>query len=219
MADHKHTTTDDDAELIALCVRWIEAERDYLDAWIAVEHAEGRLEAPEPPAALDIRESDWPRPRGDVYGAEGRRIWSKMNVDYLRSLLHDRQHTSIAAGNAPHAERHREIVAAYDGWQAASAAARDASGFTAAAEASERAQEAGRALARLVAFTPARTVEGLATKAAAVRSVWEIDPERDLALALERDDGEEAIQVSLLRDVLELARAHGWSGGKGLAAA
>jgi hypothetical protein len=43
--------------------------------------------------------------------------------------------------------------------------------------------------------------------------------ERDLALALERDDREEANQVCLLRDVLTLAESCGWTNGSSKAAA
>ena len=104
--------------------------------------------------------------------------------------------------------RCQEIVAAFDGWMAEIKSIEEASGFKAAEALHNQTVEESLRISRLIARTPARTLEGLLFKAqVAARSYGGVESVEE-QFEREASDGDaEALSISILRDLLHMLPA------------
>ncbi len=156
-----------DAELHALIERFDAARRawDATDAPLDEAMAQAQAAYPDRPDALRFQWDDFPRTSYGTGAAEpwrqdGTRWYETRGVEWMRKARPVAQWTEKCEA------RRREIVEAWDGWQAARRKVEDAVGLTAAAQAEfDAAQVWNTADDAVKAYQP-RTLAGLAHKAA-----------------------------------------------------
>jgi hypothetical protein len=191
----------DDA-LLTVCREWNSAAAEYDASTLALDAAEERLEAidPPPPEAL------FEQPGDRTLGLPAARPHSSARLWYGPFIAAVRARCNASGVTSEARARMLEIIVAYDAWYARRMAAEETSGVWRAAAADRAARERVEALQSRMLSMPASTLEALRLKAvAAVWSAGGIGPlETDLNEAGQVDV---ALAMSIVRDLLGLGKA------------